>query len=140
LTSGLPAGSYSGNISGRQWESSQVRDVAPQAVLIVIRALAMRVALVVEAEAARSILARSAHVGWRRPRHARNSCFRLARDRLWQRLWQDDTTPLTWELAHLDAPNRSQECWHSARSASAPVSITGRVCTSICGGPRTMTP
>ena len=104
-----------------------MRDVAPQAVLIVIRALAMRVALVVEAEAARSILARSAHVGWRRPRHARNSCFRLARDRLWQRLWQDEPPAITWELVHVDAPHWSSACWQSARPAATPVHCTGRV-------------
>jgi len=63
----------------------------------------------------------------RRPRHARDRLVRLGRDRLWQRLWQDDTSPLTWAVAYVAAPNRSTPCRHAAQPAAAPVFITGRV-------------
>lgn len=113
--------------SGWQWEASQVRDVAHQAVLVLVLALATLVTLCLGDEAAQPILAQAAQSGRRRPWHARDSLFRLGRDRLWQRLWQDDTTPLTGELAHFEAPNWSTECWQAARPAAAPVAITGRV-------------
>ena len=110
---------------GWQWEASQVRDVAHQAVLVL--ALATLVTLVVGEEAAQAILAQPAQTGRRRPWHARDSLVRLGRDRLWQRLWQDDTSPLTWEVAHVDAPTWATACWHAAQPAAAPVFITGRV-------------
>jgi hypothetical protein len=113
--------------SGWQWEASQVRDVAHQAVLVLVLALATLVTLVLGEEAAQAILAQPAQTGRRRPWHARDSLVRLGRDRLWQRIWQDDASPLTWELAHVDAPNWSTECWHAAQPAADPVFITGRV-------------
>lgn len=113
--------------SGWQWEASQVRAVAHQAVLVLVLALATLVTLCLGEEAAQAILAQPAQRGRRRPWHARDSLFRLGRDRLWQRLWQDDTSPLTWELAHFDAPHWSRECWQTARPAADPVCMTGRV-------------
>ena len=109
----------------RQWEASQVRDVAHQAATAA--ALATPVTLVPGEEAAQAILARPAQTGRRRPRHARDRLVRLGRDRLWQRLWQDDTSPLTWAVAYVAAPNRSTACPHAAQPAAAPVFITGRV-------------
>ena len=51
----------------------------------------------------------------------------MGRDRLWQRLWQDEPPAITWELVHFDAPNWSTACWQSARPAATPVHCTGRV-------------
>jgi len=113
--------------SGWQWEASQVREVAHQAVLVLILALTTLLTLCLGEEAAQVILAQEKQQGRRRPWAARDSLFRLGRDRLWQRLWQDDTGPIKWELRHADAPNWSMECWQAARSDVAPVQMTGRV-------------
>jgi hypothetical protein len=113
--------------SGWQWEASQVRDVAHQAVLVLVLALATLITLCLGEEAAQAILEQPPQLGRRRPWHARDSLFRLGRDRLWQRLWQDAQAALTWELSHFDAPNWSTECWQTARPAAAPVQLTGRV-------------
>lgn len=113
--------------SGWQWEASQVRDVTHQAVLLLILALATLLTLCLGEEAAQAILAHPAQTGRRRPWHARDSLFRLGRDRLWQRLWQDDRSAISWELTHFDAPNWSSECWQTARPDAAPVYQTARV-------------
>lgn len=113
--------------SGWQWEASQVREVEHQAVLVLILALATLLTLCLGEEAAQTILAQAAQSGHRRPWAARDSLFRLGRDRLWQRLWQGETGPITWELRHADAPNWSIECWQAARSDVRPVLMTGRV-------------
>jgi hypothetical protein len=113
--------------SGWQWEASQVREVEHQAVLVVVLALTTLLTLTLGEEAAQAILAQEKQQGHRRPWAARDSLFRLGRDRLWQRLWQGDTGPINWELRHADAPNWSMECWQAARSDVAPVQMTGRV-------------
>lgn len=69
--------------SGWQWEASQVRDVAHQAVLVLVLALATLLTLCLGEEATQTILAQPAQTGRRRPWHARDSLFRLGRDRLW---------------------------------------------------------
>jgi hypothetical protein len=113
--------------SGWQWEASQVRDVAHQSVLVLVLALATLITLCLGEEAAQTILNQPPRAGRRRPWHARDSLFRLGRDRLWQRLWQDEPPAITWELVRFDAPNWSTECWQSARPAATPVYRTGRV-------------
>jgi Transposase DDE domain len=113
--------------SGWQWEASQVREVEHQAVLLVVLALTTLLTLCLGEEAAQVVLAQAPQQGHRRPWAARDSLFRLGRDRLWQRLWQGDTGSITWELRHADAPNWSQECWQAARSDVAPVLMTGRI-------------
>jgi hypothetical protein len=113
--------------SGWQWEASQVRQVEHQAVLVVVLALTTTLTLCLGEEAAQAILAQAPQSGHRRPWAARDSLFRLGRERLWQRLWQDDTGPISWELRHADAPNWSTECWQAASSDVAPVLMTGRV-------------
>jgi len=116
-----------GKTSGWQWEASQVRDVAHQAVLVLALALATLITRCLGEEAAQTILNQPPRAGRRRPWHARDSLFRLGRDRLWQRLWQDEPPAIAWELVHFDAPNWSTECWQSARPAATPVHCTGRV-------------
>jgi hypothetical protein len=113
--------------SGWQWEASQVRDVAHQAVLVSVLALSTLLTICLGEEAASTILRQPAHPGARRPWHARMSLFRLGRDRLWQRLWQDDTSRLTWELAHFAAANWSTECWQAACSHAEPIYMTERI-------------
>lgn len=115
--------------SGWQWEASQVRDVAHQAVLVLVLALATLLTLCLGEEAAEVVLAQGTQQGQRRPWHARDSLFRLGRDRLWQRVWQHDTRPLTWELANPGRANWSEECWRNALPGFVPVLRTGRVLT-----------
>jgi hypothetical protein len=104
-----------------------VREVAHQAVLVVVLALTTLLTLCLGEQAAQVILAQEKQQGRRRAWAARDSLFRLGRDRLWQRLWQGETGPINWELRHADAPNWSMECWQAARSEVAPVQMTGRV-------------
>jgi hypothetical protein len=113
--------------SGWQWEASQVREVEHQAVLVLLLALATLVTLCLGEEAAAQVLQQATQRGSRRPWHARDSLFRLGRERLWQRLWQQDSTPVEWELAQLSAPKWSVECWQAARGAASPVQMSGRV-------------
>ncbi len=113
--------------SGWHWEASQVRDVAHQSALVLALALATLLTRCLGEEAARTILNPPPRAGRRRPRHARDRLFRVGRDRLWQRLWQDEPPAITWELVHVDAPNWSTACWQSARPAATPVHRTGRV-------------
>lgn len=113
--------------SGWQWEATQVRAVEHQRVLVVVLALATLVTLCLGEEAAKEILAQPPQRGKRRPWHARESLFRLGRERLWQRLWQDDTSPITWELSQFAAPNWSTECWQTARPDAQPLFLTERV-------------
>jgi hypothetical protein len=113
--------------SGWQWESSQVRDVDHQAVLVLVLALATGITLCLGEEAAQELLAEPPQAGQRRPWAARDSLFRLGRDRLWQRIWSGDTRPLTWELTAVDAPTWSMECWRTARQAAPPVYENDRV-------------
>jgi hypothetical protein len=104
-----------------------VRDVAHQSALVLALALATLLTRCLGEEAARTILNPPPRAGRRRPRHARDRLFRVGRDRLWQRLWQDEPPAITWELVHVDAPNWSTACWQSARPAATPVHRTGRV-------------
>src|SRR5512145_35088 len=113
--------------SGWQWEASQVRNPAAQATLVLILALSTLMTLCLGEEAARAILAHAPQTGRRRPWHARDSLFRLGRDRLWERIWQADTSPITWTLTQVEAPNWSTECWQTARPGAAPVYETDRV-------------
>jgi hypothetical protein len=113
--------------SGWQWEASQVRDVAHQSVLVLALALATLLTRCLGEEAARTILNPPPRAGRRRPWHARDRLFRVGRDRLWQRLWQDEPPAITWELVCFDAPHWSTACWQSARPAATPVHCTGRV-------------
>jgi Transposase DDE domain len=113
--------------SGWQWEASQVREPAHQAVLVVVLALSTLLTLCLGEEAAQAVLAHPTQQGRRRPWAARASLFRLGRDRLWQRIWQEDTSPLELTLNHFAAPNWSQECWSAAQADPAPVTMTGRV-------------
>jgi hypothetical protein len=113
--------------SGWQWEASQVRDVAHQSVLVLVLALATLITRCLGEEAAQTILNPPPRAGRRRPWHARDRLFRVGRDRLWQRLWQDEPPAITWELVHVDAPHWSTACWQSARPAATPVHCTGRV-------------
>jgi hypothetical protein len=113
--------------SGWQWEASQVRDVAHQSALVLALALATLLTRCLGEEAARTILNPPPRAGRRRPWHARDRLFRVGRDRLWQRLWQDEPPAITWELVRFDAPNWSTACWQSARPAATPVHRTGRV-------------
>ena len=101
--------------------------MAHQSVLVLVLALATLITLCLGEEAAQTILNQPPRAGRRRPWHARDSLFRLGRDRLWQRLWQDEPPAITWELVRFDAPNWSTECWQSARPAATPVHRTGRV-------------
>jgi hypothetical protein len=104
-----------------------VRDPAHQAVLVVVLALSTLRTLCLGEEAAQAVLAQPAQQGRRRPWAARASLSRLGRDRLWQRIWQEDTSPVKLTLNHFAAPNWSQECWSAAQSDPAPVAMTGRV-------------
>ena len=113
--------------SGWQWESSQVRNVAHQDVLVLILALTTVMTLCLGDEAAQEILAQPAQQGQRRPWFARDSLFRLGRTRLWQRIWRGDQRPITWELTEVDAPNWSRECWQAARPDATPIYQTDRV-------------
>jgi hypothetical protein len=113
--------------SGWQWESSQVRDVKHQEVIVFILALATLVTLCLGEEAAQEILEREPQQGYRRPWDARSSLFRLGRERFWQRLWQGETPPILKELSQFNAPNWSQECWKAARPDPSPVYETERV-------------
>jgi hypothetical protein len=113
--------------SGWQWESSQVRVVAHQEVVVLVLALATVLTLCLGEEAVQAILAQATQQGQRRPWAARDSLFRLGRDRLWQRLWQNDTRPITWALTAVDAPTWSQECWQAARPDDTPIYQTERV-------------
>ncbi len=114
--------------SGWQWEASQVRTVAHHAVRVLVLALATVLTLWLGEEAAHQILlVQGPQQGQRRPWHARDSLFRLGRDRLWQRRWQADTRPIGWTLRHADAPNWSQECWQAARPHGDAVYLTGRI-------------
>lgn len=113
--------------SGWQWEASQVREMEHQRVLVLVLALATLVTLCLGEEAAEQILAQPVQRGKRRPWHARDSLFRLGRDRLWQRVWRDDTSPISWELTQFVAPNWSKECWQAARPNDEPIYLTERV-------------
>jgi hypothetical protein len=113
--------------SGWQWEASQVRDVAHQAVLVGILALTTLLTLCLGEEAADTLVAQPAQGGVRRPWHARESLFRLGRDRLWQRVWQEDVSPLHWELRHFGTSNWSSECWQAACPHAEPLYKTGRL-------------
>jgi hypothetical protein len=113
--------------SGWQWESSQVRDVDHQAVLVLVLALATVITLCLGDEAVQEILAQPEQQGQRRPWSARDSLFRLGRDRLWQRIWQGESSPITWALTAVDAPTWSQECWQAARPDDTPIYQTERV-------------
>lgn len=115
--------------SGWQWEASQVREVAHQAVVVLVLALATLLTLCVGEQAAEEILARARQRGQRRPWHARDSLFRLGRDRLWQRLWQDDRSALVWELADPGQENWSKECWRRALPEEVAVLTSGRLGT-----------
>jgi|GEM_PF-810099 len=113
--------------SGWQWEASQVRDPQHQAVLVLVLAIVTLITLCLGDEAAQDWLSQVSQTGRRRPWHARDSLFRLGRDRLWQRLWQQDERPIAWTLTQFDAPNWSTECWQAARPQGAPVYLTERV-------------
>lgn len=113
--------------SGWQWEASQVREVQHQAVLVLVLALATLLTLCLGEEAAEQVLKQTRQSGQRRPWHARDSLFRLGRDRLWQRLWQQDSSEVVWELRHFAAPNWSQECWQASRSEKVVVYVSGRL-------------
>jgi hypothetical protein len=113
--------------SGWQWEASQVRDVEHQAVLILVLALATLLTLCLGEELAEEVLSQPPQQGNRRPWYARDSLFRLGRERLWQRLWRGEETEYCWELTRFAAPNWSQECWRAALPAPKPVQMTGRV-------------
>jgi hypothetical protein len=113
--------------SGWQWEASQVRDLEHQRVLVLVLALATLVTLCLGEEAAEQIVAQGVQRGKRRPWHARDSLFGLGRDRLWQRVWREDTSPIVWELSEFAAPNWSQECWQAARPSDEPIYLTERV-------------
>lgn len=115
--------------AGWQWEASQVRDPDHQAVLLVVLALATVLTLCLGEEAAAAVLAQPHQQGSRRPWHARDSLFRLGRDRLWQRLWRGEPTAYTWELSHGSPLNWSQECWQAALPEPTPLQLTGRVGT-----------
>jgi hypothetical protein len=113
--------------SGWQWEASQVRDVAHHKVLVCVLALTTLLTLCLGEEAAETILAQRAQQGARRPWHARESLFRLGRDRMWQRVWQEDVSVLNWELAHFGAANWSSECWQAACPQAEAVYKTERI-------------
>jgi hypothetical protein len=113
--------------SGWQWEASQVRDEEHQAVLLLVLALATLLTLCLGEELAEEVLAQPRQQGYRRPWHARDSLFRLGRERLWQRLWRREERSYCWELKQFAAPNWSQECWQAAIPAPEPVLMTGRV-------------
>lgn len=114
---------------GWQWEASQVRDLAHQAVVVLVLALATLLTLCLGEEVATAVLAQPAQQGQRRPWHARDSLFRLGRDRLWQRLWQNDCSAIAWALADAGDENWSEECWRTALPDAIPVLRTGRVGT-----------
>lgn len=113
--------------AGWQWESSQVRDAEHQAVLIVVLAFATLLTLCLGEELAQEVLAQPQQQGCRRPWYARDSLFRLGRDRLWQRLWRGEQTPYNWELNQFGTLNWSQQCWQTALPKPTPVLMTGRV-------------
>lgn len=113
--------------SGWQWEASQVRDVEHQAVLILVLALATLLTVCLGEELAEEVLSQPQQQGYRRPWYARDSLFRLGRERLWQRLWRGEETEYRWELSRFAAPNWSQECWQAALPAPKPVQMTGRI-------------
>jgi Transposase DDE domain len=115
--------------SGWQWEASQVRDVGHQAVVVLVLALATLLTLCLGEEVAQQVLAQAPQQGQRRPWHARDSLFRLGRDRLWQRVWQDDQSSIAWELADAGSENWSETCWRKALPEAIPVLRTGRVGT-----------
>jgi hypothetical protein len=112
---------------GWQWEASQVRRPAHWEVLLVLLAWATLITLCLGEAAAQQVLTQAPQRGQRRPWAARDSLFRLGRAEWWRRLWQDDRTPIRWELAHADAPNWSTECWQAARPTGTPLQMTGRV-------------
>lgn len=113
--------------AGWQWESSQVRDAEHQAVLIVVLAFATLLTLCLGEELAEEVLSQPRQQGCRRPWHARDSLFRLGRDRLWQRLWREEQAPYLWELCRFGSTNWSQECWQAALPEPASVLMTARV-------------
>lgn len=113
--------------SGWHWESSQVRDPQHHAVLVLVLAIVTVLTLCLGEEAAQTYLAQPTQTGQRRPWHARDSLFRLGRDRLWQRLWQHDERPIDWTLTQFDVPNWSTECWQAARPQGSPVYLTERI-------------
>ncbi len=116
-----------GKTSGWQWESSQVRDVDHQSVIVLILALATLMTCCLGEEAAQEMLNREPQTGHRRPWDARSSLFRLGWERFWLRIWRGSTSPISWELTHFDAPNWSQECWDAALPDKTPVYQTERV-------------
>ena len=113
--------------SGWQWEASQVRDPQHQAVLVLVLAIVTLLTLCLGEEAAQACLAQPSQTGRRRPWHARDSLFRLGRDRLWQPLWQQDERPIDWTLTQFNAPNWSTECWQATRPQGTPVYLTERI-------------
>jgi hypothetical protein len=94
---------------GWQWESSQVRDLTHQEHLVLGLALATLITLVLGTQAAEAERARPARTQRRQPWHGRQSLFTLGREAFWQRLWQNDRTPIRWELSDLDGTNWSAE-------------------------------
>jgi hypothetical protein len=113
--------------SGWQWEASQVRDAEHQAVMLLVLALTTLLTFCLGEELAEAVLAQPRQQGYRRPWHARDSLFRLGRERLWQRLWRGEESDYAWELKQFAAPNWSQQCWQAALPAPKPVQMTGRV-------------
>jgi hypothetical protein len=113
--------------SGWQWEASQVREVAHQAVLVLLLALATLMTLCLGEEVALRLLEQPAQRGKRRPWHARDSLFRLGRDRLWQRVWQAEHSPVCWELCAAERATWSLTYWQTARPKTAAVYQTERV-------------
>jgi hypothetical protein len=113
--------------SGWQWEASQMHDRARQERVILALAYATLVTLCLGDEAATRITQAGPQTGTRRPWAARDSLFQLGRQRFWQRIWQGDTSAITWELAHPDAPTWSVDCWQAALPEPTPLFMTDRV-------------
>lgn len=112
--------------SGWQYERSQVRDLQAHEVLLVGLALATLLTVCMGEEQAEELLAQRRQQGKRRPWAARDSLFRLGRDRLWARLWSASTEPYTWELSKTDAENWSFEYWRQ-QTGDKQLRVTGRV-------------
>ena len=110
-----------------QWEQSQVRRANAHDTVILGLAWATLLTLCLGEESATRLLAQEPQQGQRRPWHARDSLLRFGRDRLWTRLWRQDQIPITWELAHADAPNWSEEYWATMRPDHTLVWIRDRI-------------
>lgn len=101
--------------AGFGWEQSQVRQHAHLEVVLLGLAWATLVVLCAGEQVAEAYLAQPASGRTSLPRIGKRSLVTLGRERIAARAAQTMTTPLTWQLRHLDAPGwRTQVTLHLA--------------------------